>query len=73
MMFSILTSHAETWFKELGLGADHEYHKAVTQFLTWISDEKTKDEAAMARLLAKGYKILTPEASVPTVTDAVSQ
>jgi len=74
MMFSALVTHAENWFKELGISADHEYHKAVSAFLTWVSDEKAKDEAAIARLLAKGYKVMQPEAAVPpTVTDAVQQ
>lgn len=75
MIFSTLTQHAEAWFAELGIGADHEYHKAVTAFMAWISDEKAKDEAAVARLLAKGYKILSPEAVpiAPTVTETVQQ
>lgn len=75
MMFSALVTHAENWFKELNIGADHEYHKAVTAFLSWVSDEKARDEAAIARLLAKGYKVMTPEVATtaPTVTDVVPQ
>ncbi len=75
MMFSALVTHAEAWFKEMGIGADHEYHKAVTAFLGWVSDEKAKDEAAVARLLAKGYKVLTPEAAatVPVLAPAPTE
>lgn len=68
MMFSTLTSHAEAWFHELGLGADHEYHKAVTAFLGWVSDEAAKDKAAVDRLVAKGYTVAGP---VPTLTTPV--
>lgn len=61
-MFKTMLTHAENWFKELGLNADHEYHRAVTAFLAWASDEDQKVADAVALLSSKGYTVTAPAA-----------
>lgn len=64
-MLKTMLTHAETWFKELEVGADHEYHKAVTQFLSWVGGEEKKVEDAIALLVSKGYAISAGPVAAP--------
>lgn len=70
-MLKTMLTHAENWFKEMGVGADHEYHKAVTAFLGWVHGEESKIETAIALLVDKGYTVTGP-APAPEPTPPVA-